>query len=1112
MSSRRKSSTPCMVRVDLPEERDDPEDAMDTEVPADDEVTEKEQSESSEPAGKSRAPQQENSENPAQQTFPNPLETQNPEPSEQEEQSGEKGRPPVIEHEEAPEEKDGEEVDSDPASRKKQPRGYECKYCPFSTQNLNGFKEHVDSSHPNVILNPMYLCAVCNFNTKKFDSLTEHNESQHPGETNFKFKRVKKSNQTILEQTIEGKDNAAECQVTNRRGEGFGTFPPGVSTAVKTPNSIQALYQGSALKSQRDGLIQKNPITAVNINGTVIIPEPTALQGLSHVAPMLQRPPNFNSVPKIAVPLNTTKYNPSLDDNLTLITSFSKFPYPTHAELSWLTAASKHPEDQIKVWFTTQRLKQGITWSPEEVEEARKKMFNGSIPPAHPTFTVLPTSTFYQPSAKSSQQTFVHTTVGHSSRVRTTASNGSSLVANANSGLAIGSAPSLKRCLPTYLTSVFGPESKRPIMAVAPHSGDAKDRGLMAPPPPPPPKDRLPMAPPPAPMEMKRPVAVPLVTGEMKRLFAAVPLMPPPSSQPSLLSKGKMVSSLGNPKTKPVVSLPSLVFPEFLTRPLIIPPPIFAPPFKNSLLFPLNSPNTSKEMHPNAHASPAADLKLPNSPPAVAPHIRRPTIIQSIRAPAKAQMPGFLYDNRKLKEQQGVEVKAFYPRGDKVLTPLAEANGTSRTDGHKWSHNQTTLAHNNGVQHFDRALAALKPDFHQKSSVLTQFPLLERMKGKTAEQLKILEENFLRNSFPTLSDVDNLAGATRMSRQEIDSWFVERRALRDNLEQALLNSMGTKRTGAGGIAAIAKKRLHQQQQQHQTLQLNGIHKPSGGVGHLKSPLPPHSAPPIVAPSVPSPNSFSVPPDGRSLALLMDDFAQTRWPSPEEFSQLEGRTGRAELARWFTDSRLQSGGLELAELFRNRGQGPPKNTAPGILQRCQEGALTNSSSSKVLEVELGWLMQQRANSLSGQQREELQDRLAGRAVSYRGTLRRRASGGRAFAHGARSGSARKNIMEQQSPCGPTILRENYRGRVLCRPGGGPGGRPGRADRRQHRLALGTWNVTSLAGKEPELVQEVERYQLDIVGLTSTHSMGSGTKLLEKGWTLSFSGVAQGERRR
>uniref|UniRef100_A0A671TEK4 Reverse transcriptase domain-containing protein n=1 Tax=Sparus aurata TaxID=8175 RepID=A0A671TEK4_SPAAU len=51
-----------------------------------------------------------------------------------------------------------------------------------------------------------------------------------------------------------------------------------------------------------------------------------------------------------------------------------------------------------------------------------------------------------------------------------------------------------------------------------------------------------------------------------------------------------------------------------------------------------------------------------------------------------------------------------------------------------------------------------------------------------------------------------------------------------------------------------------------------------------------------------------------------------------------------------------------------------------------------------------------------------------------------------------------------------------------------------------------------GKEPELVREVERYWLEIVGLNSTHRLGSGTQLLERGWTLFYSGVARGERRR
>ncbi len=73
-------------------------------------------------------------------------------------------------------------------------------------------------------------------------------------------------------------------------------------------------------------------------------------------------------------------------------------------------------------------------------------------------------------------------------------------------------------------------------------------------------------------------------------------------------------------------------------------------------------------------------------------------------------------------------------------------------------------------------------------------------------------------------------------------------------------------------------------------------------------------------------------------------------------------------------------------------------------------------------------------------------------------------------------------------------------------------PQRPDLWTRKLALGMWNVTSLVGKEPELVREVEKYRLEIVGITSSHSLGSGTTLLERGWTLYYSGVAHGERRR
>lgn len=55
--------------------------------------------------------------------------------------------------------------------------------------------------------------------------------------------------------------------------------------------------------------------------------------------------------------------------------------------------------------------------------------------------------------------------------------------------------------------------------------------------------------------------------------------------------------------------------------------------------------------------------------------------------------------------------------------------------------------------------------------------------------------------------------------------------------------------------------------------------------------------------------------------------------------------------------------------------------------------------------------------------------------------------------------------------------------------------------------------SLERMENELVvQEVEIYRLDIFRLTSTHSLCSGTKFQERGWTLFHSRVAHGEKRR
>lgn len=676
-------------------------------------------------------------------------------------------------------------------SQRKQQGGYECKYCPFSTQNLNTFKEHVDANHPNVILNPLYLCAVCNFNTKKFDTLTEHNERCHPGESNFKFKRIKMNNQTILEQTIEGCSNNAVIYNSSSSGSGkveeHGALSMNKSTSVKINKPKIMSVDNKRTDGQLGRLapeLGKKPITAVNVNGTVIIPESTLLKAdsLAHIMPSLQRPLNYTQVPKIAVPLNTTKYNPSLDENLTLISSFNKFPYPTQAELSWLTAASKHPEEQIKVWFTTQRLKQGISWSPEEVEEARKKMFNGTI---SQTFAVVAPQLNTQTSTNSATPT--------------------------SASKATQPAASVLQQLPCQL---LGQTSL---------------------------------------------VLTPVANGST---VTCAPL--------ALTVANQVAQSLKRPLASPVISTES----------------------------------------------------------------KRPSIIQTISAPmpspklSSPKVLSFTVDPNKTAEQLSVLRASYtqcpFPEEDEIYR-LIENTGLSRGEIKKWFSEQRLL-NLKGVPPppvLVKAEVTPPKDGTVKKAVPSQFPLLERVKGKSSEQLKALEESFQKSSSPTVSELDQLALDTRLSKTEVDCWFSERRALRDNMEKALL-SMKSAEDRPGVLHNGA---AHRSSPHPPVLSCSTTSPP---VLASSSPHPPtlssSASPPILTssssssphPPVLSASNSPAPITSRSLTLLREMFCRTQWPSPEEYSQLEVQTslGRTDIVRWFKDHRSALKNGEILEWMQD----------------------------------------------------------------------------------------------------------------------------------------------------------------------------------------------------
>ncbi|XP_077593369.1 zinc fingers and homeoboxes protein 3 isoform X1 [Stigmatopora nigra] len=307
---------------------------------------------------------------------------------------------------------------------------YICKPCSFETYDLNLFLDHVYARHPEFRSDPCFLCVNCGFSALKFEGLALHNARIHPSTFNCPLQLRRRERRAVVEQTIvsgtdEGKDNEISITRTPIMKMLKGKSEPKRIVVSQLPSSDGHSVCSSKEQEKKETVSVTHVPTIVH-NGTSRVTIPSAIQIVngSGTLPVIKTAVAQNkslhksspttassdatsakNLPKVMIPLSSIPtYNASMDSSSFLKTSFSKFPYPTKAELCYLTVVTKFPEEQIKIWFTAQRLKQGISWSPEEIEEARRKMFNTIIQtagagaqnqsqsPAPHTITVLGTT------------------------------------------------------------------------------------------------------------------------------------------------------------------------------------------------------------------------------------------------------------------------------------------------------------------------------------------------------------------------------------------------------------------------------------------------------------------------------------------------------------------------------------------------------------------------------------------------------------------------------------------------------------------------------------------------------------------------------------------------
>ncbi|CAG6015957.1 unnamed protein product [Menidia menidia] len=187
--------------------------------------------------------------------------------------------------------------------------------------------------------------------------------------------------------SLKSADEAAEGLAGGGEGELSGEQEP-IEAPLGPMTPVEMLLH-DPMKFGGGGFLVSSPAEQQRKSSIL---NPTLLPAsLAQVLSAFQAQQSAAAQPQLLIPLSSIpSYSAAMDTNPLLCSTYKKFPYPSMAEISCLSAQTQFTEEQIKVWFSAQRLKHGVSWTPEEVEEARRKQFNGTVHTVPQTITVIP--------------------------------------------------------------------------------------------------------------------------------------------------------------------------------------------------------------------------------------------------------------------------------------------------------------------------------------------------------------------------------------------------------------------------------------------------------------------------------------------------------------------------------------------------------------------------------------------------------------------------------------------------------------------------------------------------------------------------------------------------
>ncbi|KAF7706563.1 zinc fingers and homeoboxes protein 1-like isoform X1 [Silurus meridionalis] len=232
---------------------------------------------------------------------------------------------------------------------------YECRICSHKAADVCSLSQHLHSVHPVTAL-PGSGTARHEESKGAQDQTSEGQKSPPAGNSEFS-ERSMSSSPMDSEETSISTCNAENQVPAAEQKETVKNTPAAKDSQSISPASILPQRKASSFSEPTKGSQSEDAASSgtSGLNQTHFVCLPLVSEGLKLVWVRSEQTNELDAVSE-------------------LVEAFNSFPYPTEQEASALARRCSLSPERVKVWFMMQRVRYGISWADDDIQQTRLKL------------------------------------------------------------------------------------------------------------------------------------------------------------------------------------------------------------------------------------------------------------------------------------------------------------------------------------------------------------------------------------------------------------------------------------------------------------------------------------------------------------------------------------------------------------------------------------------------------------------------------------------------------------------------------------------------------------------------------------------------------------------